>query len=122
MVVCSLYKVFSMDLATPYSGVSISSVLQTALSQPDDAHVVLLQEDIDPISLDEDLTVKVSRDGGSTFTLGGTLELATTLAEGPKVLTADVDLSAQPAGTSMQYLVESTIKRMKLHGISLQWR
>jgi len=44
---------------------------------------------------------------------------------GKKLFSGSVDISGQPAGTSMKYKVEtlnqSASKETRIHGVSLQW-
>jgi len=95
----------------------------TAEAEPDSARIVLLQEDVDSITLNTDLTASVSKDGGSTYALASLVD------EGDfdstrRILTATVDLTASGigSGTSMIYKIETlNTKDLKIHGTGLSW-
>jgi hypothetical protein len=85
--------------ATVVNSVIVSDTF-TALSQPDTAFVAIWHEDVDSVTLNTDFTIEVSRDAGTTWT-AGTLALAATLGA-DKIITCTIDISGQPAGTSMR--------------------
>lgn len=94
---------------------------ETADAQPDNARIVLYEEDVDSITLNTDLKAYVTRDGGTTYS-------QVTLADegdyetGKQILTGTVDISGQPAGTSMEYKITTlNNKSLKLHGVGLHW-
>jgi hypothetical protein len=92
----------------------------TALSQPDTAFVAIWHEDVDACTPNTDFTVEASRDAGTTWT-AGTLALATTLST-QEILTCSVDISGQPAGTSMRWRVKFfNALSQRLRGVGLQW-
>lgn len=94
---------------------------QTAVVQPSTARVVILEEDIDSIILNTDLTCFASRDGGTTFTQI-TLINEGTFGSSKNILAASVDISAQPAGTSMVYKITTlNNKALKIHATGLLW-
>ena len=99
-----------------------SNAFASSVTDPTTGHIVLFEEDVDAVTLNTDLVASVSRDGGTTWT-AATLVLQGTYATGKNILTAEVDISAQPAGTSMKWkLVTANAKDMKIHGAALQWR
>jgi hypothetical protein len=92
----------------------------TALSQPDTAFVPIWHEDVDACTPNTDFTVEVSRDAGTTWT-AGTLALAATLGAA-EILTCSIDISAQPAGTSMRWRFKFlNAKSQRLRGVAMQW-
>ena len=106
------------------AGPNLNSVIVsdtfTALSQPDTAFVTVWHEDVDSVTLNTDFTIEVSRDAGTTWT-AGTLALATTLGA-DKIITCTIDISGQPAGTSMEYRAKFlNTKSQRLRGVGLQW-
>ena len=106
------------------TGTSVNSIIVsdtfTALSQPDTAFVTVWHEDVDSVTLNTDFTIEVSRDAGTTWT-AGTLALATTLGA-DKIITCTIDISGQPAGTSMEYRAKFlNEKSQRLRGVSMQW-
>lgn len=105
----------------PTANMTLLSVATTALAQPDNVFAVLWHEAIDAITINTDLTVEASRDGGTTWT-AGTLSQAAALTGSEQILTASAVVSAQPAGTSMKWKVKTlNTKSQRLHGISEQW-
>ena len=92
----------------------------TALSQPDTAFAAIWHEDVDACTPNTDFTVEASRDAGTTWT-AGTLALGATLGAA-EILTCSIDISAQPAGTSMVWRVKflNTLSQ-RLRGVALQW-
>jgi hypothetical protein len=116
----STYNTMSWTSAgTPANTVLVSDTF-TALSQPDTTFVAIWHEDVDACTPNTDFTVEASRDAGTTWT-AGTLALATTLGAA-EILTCSIDISAQPAGTSMRWRVKflNTLSQ-RLHGVGLQW-
>ena len=104
---------------------SLVSNAVTAQAQPTKADVVLTYTNgAGTATINTDLIASVSRDGGTTYT-------ATTLASqgttgGHTILTAnDVDISGQPAGTSMVWKVatanQSVSKETRIPAVSLGW-
>jgi hypothetical protein len=105
--------------ATVVNSVIVSDTF-TALSQPDTAFVAIWHEDVDSVTLNTDFTIEVSRDGGTTWT-AGTAALAATLSA-DKIITCSIDISAQPAGTSMRWRANFlNTKSQRLRGVSMQW-
>jgi hypothetical protein len=92
-----------------------------AEAQSDIARINIFQEDVDAITLNTDLKAYVSRDNGTTYsqiTLVNTGEYEA----GKNLLSASVDISAQPAGTDMIYKLETlNAKNLKIHGTGLSW-
>lgn len=100
---------------------TLVSTVFTAEAQADNARIVLFEEDVDSITLNTDLKVYASRDNGTTFTQI-TLVNEGEYESGRNIISASVDISAQPAGTSMIYKIETlNNKDLKIHGIGLSW-
>tara|TARA_Y100000034_G_scaffold111561_1_gene144732 strand:- start:2127 stop:3335 length:1209 start_codon:yes stop_codon:yes gene_type:complete len=116
---CNIKKFNVYEAGTP-ADVTLLSNATTALAQPDEAFVVLWEEDVDSVTLNTDLIVSVSRDGGTTWTAVTLVDKAT-LTTG-RILAASVDISAQPSGTSMKWkAVVANNKEQKIHAVGLQW-
>ena len=94
----------------------------TATTQPTKARVVLLHQPVDSVTLNTDLVISVSRDGGTTFT-NAVASSEGVYSTGINIIsTASIDISGQPAGTSMVYkLTTANTKEQKVHGTWLQW-
>ena len=97
----------------------------TAQAQPTKADVVLTYTNgAGTATINTDLIASVSRDNGTTYT-PTTLVLQGTTG-GHTILTANnVDISAQPAGTSMIWKIatanQSVSKDTRIHAVSLGW-
>jgi hypothetical protein len=103
----------------PDNSVIVSETF-TALSQPDTAFTTIWHEDVDACTPNTDFTVEASRDDGTTWT-AGTLALAATLGAA-EILTCSIDISAQPAGTSMRWRFKFlNALSQRLRGVGLQW-
>ena len=104
--------------ATPPSNMTLVSEASAALAQPDTGYITLWQEDVDSATINTDLTVEVSRDGGVTWDLI-TLAAEATLASG-RVLAGSVTLTS--TGTSMKYRIKTlNAKSQKIHAVGLEW-
>ena len=100
---------------------TLISVSNTAEAQPSDARIVLFEEDVDSITINTDLKAYVSRDGGTTYSQV-TLVDEGDYENGKRILIGTVDVSGQPAGTSIKWKAETlNNKDLKLHGIGELW-
>ena len=101
----------------------------TAETQPTKADLVMTYSNgAGTATIGTDLTAEVSRDNGTTYTtfgLSASSDQGTT--GGHTILTAhDVDISGQPAGTSMRYRIKTLnqsegSKETRIHAVSLGW-
>ena len=105
---------------------TLVSNTQTAKSQPTKGDIVLTYTNgTGTTTLDTDLIASVSRDNGTTYT-AVPLTLQGT-SGGHNIATGhDIDISAQPAGTSMRWKVvtanQSTAsKTTRIQAVSLGW-
>ena len=105
---------------------TLVSNAQTAQAQPTKGDVVLTYTNgTGTTTLDTDLIASVSRDNGTTYT-PATLTLQGTTG-GYNIATAhDLDISSQPAGTSMRWKVVTAnqgaaTKTTRIHAVSLGW-
>ncbi len=78
--------------ATGGSNMTLISKAATALSTPTSAFIVIEEEDVDTVTLNTDLKVYASRDGGTTWTAG-------TLAVGTSIVTPGTPNTLVPAST-----------------------
>ena len=100
---------------------TLISESNTASAQPDNARIVLFEEDVDSVTINTDLKAYVSRDGGTTWTQI-TLSDEGDYETGKQILSGSVDISGQPAGTSMEYkIITLNAKDLKIHGTGLLW-
>ena len=110
---------------TSFNDLTLVSNAVTALAQPTAADVVLTYTNgAGTATINTDLKVFVSRDNGTTYTEGtlvqeGTVDSDTILA------CRRLDISGQPAGTSMRYKVtthnQSASKETRVMAASLAW-
>ena len=114
----------SYDTGT-FNDMTLVSNTQTAQAQPTKADVVLTYTNgAGTATINTDLIASVSRDGGTNYTAVTLAAQGTT--GGHTILTANnVDISGQPAGTSMVWKVattsQSVSKQTRIHGVSLGW-
>lgn len=110
------------DSASLYYAMTLLSLATVAMATPNTARIILLEEDVDAITLNTDLLVYASRDNGVTWTL---LVLADEgfYFTGKRILSSGAgSLAAQPVGTNMKYkIVTANNKNFKIKGASLQW-
>jgi len=94
----------------------------TAVTQPSTANVILSEGDIDAVTLNTDLVATVSRDGNTTKTAVMLIDQGLS-AIGRRILQGTVDISTQPAGTSMVLeITTANGKSLGLYGSSLGWK
>lgn len=106
---------------TIYENMTIISAAQTADTAPNQAKIIIFEEDVDAITLNTDLKAYASRDNGSTWTQA-TLTNAQTYETGKNILIGTATISGQPAGTSMRYKIETlNQKNLKINGAALIW-
>ena len=100
---------------------TLISTATTAEAQPDEARIVILEEDVDAVTLNTDIKAWVSRDNGTTYTQG-TLSDEGDFDSSKQILVATADISGQPAGTSMRWKITThNTKSLRIHGVGLQW-
>ncbi len=105
----------------PAGDMTLQSNATTAEAQPDDAFIVLWQEDVDSVTPNTDIKAWASRDGGTTWTQI-TLAEDANLSTG-RILTGSADISGQPSGTSMKWKATThNGKDQRIHGVGLEWR
>lgn len=110
---------------TSVGGVTVESESFTADTQPEFARLVILHEPSEVTSLNTDIKVFVSRDGGANFTdLEGVLALDGVFLLDVDILTTDdIDLGSLPIGSEVVYKIETfNGVSQKIHGAWLQWR
>ena len=86
--------------------IELESNSSTITADPTDLRFDFIITETDALTLGTDITVKGSRDGGTTFT-AATLTKVGTLPTGESHIKAEVVVSGQPSGTAMRYKLES---------------
>ena len=90
-------------------------------SAPDDARIIIFEEDVDAITLNTDIKAYVSRDDGANYTQI-TLTDEGNYSGSKRILSGTADISGQAEDTDMVYKIESlNTKDLKLHGVGLSW-
>lgn len=103
------------------NNMTLISNSETAEAQPDTGRIVIFEEDVDSITENTHLKSYISRDNGTTYSQI-TLQDEGDYGSGKRILTGTVDISGQPAGTSMRYKIETlSNKSLKLHGCGMLW-
>ena len=94
----------------------------TAETAPTESSLVILHQPVDSVTINTDILGYISRDAGTTWTLG-TLVDAGSFDSTTNILTMNaVDISGQPSGTSMKYkIVTVNTKDQRIHGAWLAW-
>jgi len=93
----------------------------TADVAPDDARIIIFEEDVDAITLNTDIKAYVSRDDGANYTQI-TLTDEGDYSGSKRILSGTADISGQPSGTDMVYKITThNNKDLKLHGVGLAW-
>ena len=104
------------------NNITVISVAFTATAQPSQAMLALQIKPIDAITINTDIKGFVSRDGGVTYSQA-TLAFEQTFVDGTQLYIQDgLDLSTQPAGTSLIWKVTSANnKNFQFNGAELIW-
>ena len=93
-----------------------------AEEQPDESRLVIMEEDVDVITLNTDLKAYVSRDNGGNW-VQATLSDEGDYASSKRILVGTADISGQAADKTIKWKIESlNNKDLKIHGIGLLWR
>jgi len=107
------------DLST--QNMTLVSDTFEAEAQPEQASIVLLQEDVDAITINTDIKAYASRNDGvswSEITLQNDGEFDTDI----NILTGNIDISGQSSGTDIRYKVQTfNNKNLKLHASAEMW-
>jgi hypothetical protein len=113
--------------AYPYgsepANMTLQSVATVPVTTPDEARIIVFEEDIDPVVLNTDLIAYVSRDNGVNWSQ------VTLVDEGDysgtkRILSGIVDMkSLAPVLSSynMKYKLMTSLKYMNIRGVSLNW-
>lgn len=77
---------------------------------------------VDTVTMGTDLTVDVSRDGGTTWTAAGSYTTARTIGSRKIVETDAVSVTGQPSGTSVRARLKSfNNKSLSIGGVAVMW-
>ena len=115
----------AVSQGTLYNDMALVSNSATAAAQPDTADIVATYTNgTGTATLNTDLKYHVSRDNGTTYTEATMVSQGTT--GGHSIISArNIDISGQPAGTTMRYKVtthnQSASKETRAQAVSLAW-
>ena len=102
---------------------TFQTAAQTATSQPATVRLVLLGKEEQSQTINTDTIWSISRDGGTTFSAITMTQSGNYNSSGVKIYTGTVDVSGQPAGTSIVLKQTTTAtKGFTLHGYSLLYK
>ena len=120
----SYWNVHEVELIEPGStnNLTVASTALTAASAPATMSALMRVDYVDTPTLNTDLMLDVSRDGGTTWTTS-TLSLAYTAPGSIKVLTTNsVSVSGQPSGTSPKWRIRTANNKMvHVRDVYLYW-
>lgn len=101
---------------------TLASVAYPAASEPDLGRVAVQLVEDDPITINDDVTAELSRDGGTSWSQA-TLALLSSLGSVKLYEDAAVDLSGQPAGDDVVWRVKTDNNvDVAVSGVVAQWR
>ena len=101
------------------SDMTLISDPYTAETEPDEAQVILWEEDVDAVTLNTDLKAWVSIDAGSTWDQATLAE--TTIVDTGRILTGTADVSARTGTTMLWKITTHNNKELKVHAVGLEW-
>jgi hypothetical protein len=99
------------------NSMDVKLVGRSIADSPATVDVIAVVEEIDALVVNSDLLLSASRDGGANWT-AGTAVKRTTVAGKQLWVCSGIDVSTQPAGSSLSVRMQSAnSKAMKIHGI-----
>ena len=109
----------SISVIDAVENMTLISEPVTAEAEPDTARIVILEEDVDAVTINTDLKAYASRDDGSTWdeiTLADDGDYNSDI----RILTGEIALTS--TGTDMVYKIATdNDKVLKIHGTALTW-
>ena len=110
-----------MMIAVVTDNMTLISETFVADSAPDDARIIIFQEDVDVITLNTDIKAYVSRDDGANYTQI-TLTDEGNYSGSKRILSGTADISGQAEDTDMVYKIQTfNEKDQEIHAIGLTW-
>lgn len=104
------------------SNMTLVSNAFTASAQPGTARIALFVDPREAMTINTDLTAEVSRDGGTTWTAATLVLVSNVVSTVEQYESSEIDISAQPAGTSMKYRVKTlNNKDINAAGVVFRW-
>jgi len=105
---------------------TLESTAYTAQASPDTIRIIMDEyTSTGSATVNTDIKAYASRDGGTTYTQITSLANQGTISTTHRLLSGSVDVSGQPAGTSITYKIEtlnqSASKETRIYGTSMVW-
>lgn len=113
---------FEFSGSFPRFNMTLTSVAYPAASEPALGRVAVQLVESDPITINDDVTAEISRDGGTTWAQA-TLALVSSLDSVKLYEDANIDLSGQPSGDDVVWRVKTDNNiDVAVSGVVAQWR
>ena len=119
---------YDVSSFTVYQDMTLVSTATTAEAQPTKADLVMTYSNgAGTATIGTDITAEVSRDNGTTYTSFGIVPASDQGTTGGHTIVTshDLDISGQPAGTSMRYRIKTINQSVALwtqiQAVSLGW-
>ena len=116
----AIIKLIAEDTAVD---MTLIAVAYAAAAAPSTIDVMVLHDPIDSVTLNTDIQLSVSRDGGTTYTQGTLSNIGVfDLSGNINLLKASIDVSGQPSGTSIIWkIVTLNTKQQNVEGVAISW-
>jgi len=111
---------------TTYNNMTLASNAYTAQADPETIRIIMDEyTSIGSAAVNVDIKAYASRDNGTTYTQITTLADQGAIETNHRLLSGSVDVSGQPAGSSVKYKIEtlnqSATKATRIYGASMAW-
>lgn len=108
--------------ASPPNNMTLTSVAYPAATEPELGRLAVQLVEDDPITINDDVTAEISRDGGTSWSQA-TLALVSSLDSVKLYEDANIDLSGQPSGDEVVWRVKTDNNvDVAVSGVVAQWR
>ena len=116
----AIIKLIAEDTAVD---MTLIAVAYAAAAAPSTIDVMVLHDPIDSVTLNTDIQLSVSRDGGTTYTQGTLSNIGVfDLSGNINLLKASIDVSGQPSGTSIIWkIVTLNTTQQNVEGVAISW-
>ena len=109
-----------------YEDMILKSEAYTAQTQPTTVRIIMDEYTaVGSATVNTDIKAYASRDNGTTYDQITSLANQGTITTNHRLLSGSLDVSGQPAGTSMKYKIEtlnqSVSKQTRVYGVSMAW-
>lgn len=109
--------------AVTANNMTVASTAFTAASAPTAGKITARIIAVDPVTLNTDLMMDVSRDGGTTWTQVTLAEKFTQPGSIKVIESGEVDISSQPSGMAPKWRIRTANNKLvEVHDIALYWK